>query len=225
MVQRAATHESQRRNLDLLALKGLLHALIAHQLVQRVVQRPQVRIDLLRHVARQETQALAGLDRRARQDDALHCAALQRIDRAGHRQVGLASAGRSDAEGDVVRGDVFQVGALVDGARAQVGAARRQRNAALGGVERHVARQHQLHGFGLDGPLGKLVQRLQHFERLGGAQLGAVDLELLEAVRNRHLQARLDGADVHVHRPAQISHAGVVGRCEGVAKNQKRVLS
>jgi hypothetical protein len=42
--------------------------------VQRVVERPQVGIDLLAHVAGQEAQPLAGLDRRSRQHDALDLA-------------------------------------------------------------------------------------------------------------------------------------------------------
>ena len=37
--------------------------------VQRVEQRPQVGIDLRHQVARQEAETLAGLDRRAREDD------------------------------------------------------------------------------------------------------------------------------------------------------------
>jgi hypothetical protein len=43
----------------------------AHQVVERVVERAQVRIDLLRQVAGQEAEALAGLDGRAGQHDAL----------------------------------------------------------------------------------------------------------------------------------------------------------
>jgi hypothetical protein len=44
----------------------------AEHLVQRVVQRAQVGIDLLGEVAGQEAELLAGLHRRAHQDDALH---------------------------------------------------------------------------------------------------------------------------------------------------------
>ena len=45
------------------SLRGLVEA---HQVVQRVVERAQVRIDLLREVAGQEAEPLAGFDRRAR---------------------------------------------------------------------------------------------------------------------------------------------------------------
>ena len=102
MVQRAAAHEGQRRDLERRLLEGLADAVEAHQVVQRVVQRPQVGIDLLRQVAGQEAEPLAGLDRRPREHDALHRAALERVDRAGDGEVGLAGAGRADAEGDVV---------------------------------------------------------------------------------------------------------------------------
>jgi hypothetical protein len=82
--------------------EGLGHAVEAHQVVQRVVQRAQVGVDLLRQVAGQEAQPFTGLHRRACQHDALHAVAFQRVHRAGHRQEGLAGAGRADAEGDVV---------------------------------------------------------------------------------------------------------------------------
>src|SRR5256885_10437861 len=65
--------------------------------------RPQVRIDFLRQVARQETETLAGLDRRAHQHDALHLVALECVDRARHRKVGLAGARRADADRAVDR--------------------------------------------------------------------------------------------------------------------------
>ena len=57
-------------------------------------------------------------------------------------------------------------------------------------------------------------------QRAMGLGLGAVDLELLVAVRDADLQAGLDGAKVFVHRPAQMGQAGVVGRREGVADDQ-----
>ena len=43
---------------------------------------------------------------------------MQRLDRAGHRQIGLARARRTDAEGQVVAADVVQIFRLV-GPRAR----------------------------------------------------------------------------------------------------------
>ena len=45
--QRPATHKSQRRNLDHVALEQLVYLVLVEQIVERVVQRPQVRVDLL----------------------------------------------------------------------------------------------------------------------------------------------------------------------------------
>ena len=48
----------------------LLHAFEIHHVVERVVQRTQVRIDLLLQIAGQKAQLLTGLHRRPREDDA-----------------------------------------------------------------------------------------------------------------------------------------------------------
>ena len=81
--------------------------------VQRVVQRPQVRVDLLAQRAGQEAEPLARLDRRAGQDDPVDLLGLQRLHGLGHREVGLAGAGRADAEHDRVLVDRVDVALLV----------------------------------------------------------------------------------------------------------------
>ena len=78
VVERAAAHERERRDLDLAARDQPLGALDVHHVVQRVVERAQVRVHLLREIARQKAELLAGLDRGARQDDALVRALEQR---------------------------------------------------------------------------------------------------------------------------------------------------
>ena len=65
VVQRAAAHEGERRDLDDAALQHLLRAVEVDHVVQRVVERPQVRVDLLGEIAGQEAELLARLDRRA----------------------------------------------------------------------------------------------------------------------------------------------------------------
>src|SRR5437588_614658 len=77
MVQRAAAHVGERRELDRAALEQLAGLLEAHQVEQRVVERPQIRIDLLREIPRQEAEALARFDRGSREHDALHLVALE----------------------------------------------------------------------------------------------------------------------------------------------------
>ena len=63
VVQRASAHERERSDLDHAALDVLGDLLRIEHVVQRVEQRAQVGIDLGHQVARQEAQALAGLDR------------------------------------------------------------------------------------------------------------------------------------------------------------------
>ena len=193
---------------------------MAHQFIQGVVQRAQVGVHLLCQVARQKAQALAGLNRRARQHNALHRAALQGIHGAGHCQIGLARACGPNAEGDVVGGNVLQVQALGGCAPTQVGPAGAQHDGVLGRFQQFaVTSQHQLQVVFRDGALGNFVQRLQQLHRLRGLGLGAVHLELLVPVGNAHAQGHLDGAQVRVRRATQVGQAGVVVREEGVAQD------
>ena len=103
MRQGAAAHEGQRRHLDLAVGQPADHLLGRHHVVQRVVERAQIGIDLLLHVAGQEAQPFAGLHRGAGQHDAVHLAGLQHRHRLRHREIGLAGAGRADAEHHLVR--------------------------------------------------------------------------------------------------------------------------
>jgi hypothetical protein len=61
---------------------------------------------------------------------------------------------------------------------------------------------------------------LQHVQRPFGLGLAALDLEVLLPMGDLDLQRRLDGAQVFVHGAAQVRQPGVVGRREGVAKDQ-----
>ena len=119
VVQRAAAHERDRRDLDRAALDVARHALDVEHVVQRVVERPQVRIDLLLQIAGQEPQLLARFDRRPRQDDAVDLLRHEERDRLRHRQVRLAGAGRADAEHDVVLLDRVEIVPLVDASSAR----------------------------------------------------------------------------------------------------------
>ena len=112
VVQRAAAHERERRDLDLPPLAKLLDALEVEHVVQRVVERAQVGVDLLREVARQKSELFAGLDRRAAEDDALDALLNQRRSGHRHREVRLAGARGTDAEREIVRPDGLDVVAL-----------------------------------------------------------------------------------------------------------------
>ena len=65
VVERAAAHVRERRDLDRAALHQPRDDLGLEHVVERVVERAQVRVDLREHVAGQEAEPLARLDRRA----------------------------------------------------------------------------------------------------------------------------------------------------------------
>ena len=69
VVERTAAHISQRRDLHGPLLDVFLQLGGRNHIVERIVQRLQIGIELLLHVARQETQLLARFDGRTRQDD------------------------------------------------------------------------------------------------------------------------------------------------------------
>ena len=105
VVERAAAHERQRRDLDGPALEQPLRAFGLDHVVERVVERAQVGVDLGHEVAGQEAEPLAGLDRGPGEDDAVDLLGLQRLHRHRDGEPALAGAGGADAEGDdVLRG-------------------------------------------------------------------------------------------------------------------------
>ena len=104
VVQRAAAHVRERRDLDRRRGHELRDELRIHHLVEGVVERPQVRVDLVRERAGQVPEPLPRLDGGPGQDDAVDLLALQRLHGLRHREVRLAGAGRADAERDRVAG-------------------------------------------------------------------------------------------------------------------------
>ena len=123
VVQRAPAHERQRRDLDRPALHVAGEPLGVDHVVEGVVQRPQVRVDLGEHVAGQETEAFARLDRGPREDDPPHCALGQSRHGERHREVRLPGTRRTDGEGHRPRADLVDVALLVDGLRSDLLAA------------------------------------------------------------------------------------------------------
>ena len=93
--QRAAAHEGDRRDLDFARGQPPLDLFGRHAIVERVVQRAQVGIDLFLHVTGQEAQLFARFHRRTRKDQALHAAGDQLRHRLRHREVGLARSRRT----------------------------------------------------------------------------------------------------------------------------------
>src|SRR5215204_3865018 len=114
VVQRAPTHEGERRDLDdaLLHVRG--EAVGVEHVVQRVEERPQVRVDLFQHRPREVAEALAGLDGGTREDDPSDLPVREGRDREGHGQVRLAGPGRADSERDGALADRVDVALLGD---------------------------------------------------------------------------------------------------------------
>ena len=112
--KRSTPHIRQRRDLDDPGGHQLRDQLGIHHVVQRVIQRPQIGVDLLAQRARQKAKALTGFHRRTGQDDAGHLLGLQRVDRLGHGQIRLSGAGRPDPEDDGVGVDGVDVALLVE---------------------------------------------------------------------------------------------------------------
>ncbi|MNI32848.1 hypothetical protein D3C73_867710 [compost metagenome] len=221
IVERAATHVGQRRDLDDVLFQQLEHFFHAQHFIQGVVQGSQVRVDLLAQVAGQEAQLLAGFDCRTHQDQALHARFVQCFHRAGYRQKGLAGAGRADAEVDVVADDLVQVAALVGTAPAH--------GTALD-LDCHVLRfvgaigdlfdvrrvQAQVDAVAVEGGLGGLfIQRLDQLLCLCTGFSRAADTEHEAAVGDFHAKLQFDLAKVAVERAAQVGQLRVVFRRQG----------
>ena len=122
--QRAPAHEGERRDLDHAGVEVALHLGLRQHVVERVVERAQVGIDLLAHVARQEAQPLARLHGRARQHDAVDQPALEALRGVGDGEIGLAGARGPDAEHQIDALQGLDVGALHRRARGDDAAAR-----------------------------------------------------------------------------------------------------
>jgi hypothetical protein len=116
--QRATAHEGERGDLDHAGLHAALDDAPFHEIMQRVVDRPQIGIDLVAHVAGQEAEALAGLHRGTRQDEPLDHALLQQRYRVADGEPGLAGAGRPFGEDEFVMLEGAQIEILIDCAGA-----------------------------------------------------------------------------------------------------------
>jgi len=140
IIQRPSAHESQRRNLDNAFIYHFFNPLKTEHVVQGIVQRPQIRIDFLRHIAGQKAQFFARFDRRAHQNYFPDLFALQGFNGASDRQISLAGTGRADAEVNIMAHDFAQIILLINTAPAN-----------------HAA-------FGLDAD--SLTVRRRHFQQL-----------------------------------------------------------
>ena len=145
--------------------------------VQGVVERAHVRVDLVVQRAGQEAQVLAGLDGRPGQDDPVDLLGLQRLDGLGHGEVRLAGAGRADAEDHRVLVDRVDVALLVQRLGPDRLAARRE----------DVVRQH-VRGAARP-PRSASIDTIRSTPSGGEALAGAEDGDEL----GDHVDAEVDG--------------------------------
>ena len=101
VVERPAAHIGDGRDLDRAVGHEGLQALPAQPVPQRVVERPQIGVQLLLHGAGQIAEALPRLHRRARQHDARDLPRLERLDCGGDRKIGLTGSRRSERQGQM----------------------------------------------------------------------------------------------------------------------------
>ena len=214
LVQRAAAHEGERRDLDHVPLDQARDAVEADHLVQRVVHRPQVGIDLLRQVARQETEPFARFHRGPHEHEAPHALALHRLDGTGDREVGLAGARRADAERQVVRADRMEILLLVCAAAADQAAQRLDGVLVVRGPRAHAALlDRQVHVLGRDGlDTRAVVEDSKHRGPRG--RICAAHREAARAPADLDAEAILDLVKVLVERPADRGEPRIVFRAE-----------
>jgi hypothetical protein len=163
----------------------------------------------------QEAQPLAGLDRRAGQDQPADLLVEQRPHRQRHRQVGLAGAGRAHREHDVVAADQVEVLLLGQALgrdrpaapRHQHGVAEDRRQLGRGVGRQHLDRPHHVVGGEVLAAAGEGVELLERRPHHRGRRLVALDGDLVAAQ-----------VELRPRRPLDQLQAGVVGTGEDLER-------
>ena len=215
-VERAAAHERERRHLHRLALEEALRALGFEHVVERVVERSEVRVDLGHEIARQEAEPLTGLDRGPGEDDALHLLVLEGLHGHGHRQPALAGAGRAEPERDHVRADGVDVALLAGRLRPHRAAPRRAQDLVGQHLARALGGAHHVDDATHVGAVDRLALLEQEHELLEQAAdrlgVGAGDRDLVAAhVDGGVGEGVLDDAEQLVAVAEQARHQVVAG--------------
>src|SRR6266436_1173742 len=131
IIQRPPAHKRQRRHLNNSLLQKPLQFVRVQHVIQRVIQRPHVRINLLLQRPRQKSQSLPRLHRRPRQNNPVHLLGQQRAHRHRHRQISLPRPARPNPKRHVVRFNLFHVLPLRRGLRRNHFLAKRPRSSML----------------------------------------------------------------------------------------------
>src|SRR5581483_5185665 len=220
VVERPAAEKGERCDLDGAAVEQGVRLVGIHHVVERVEQRPHVRIDLRHQVARQESQALTGLDGGARQDDPLHLALVQGGDGERHREIRLPGPGRTDPERDRLPADRIDVRLLRHRLRSDLLAAMPPDD----GVEHvaHLLPRLERAEDGVDGVGSDLVTSLDQLDELvdhgagvGDVVLVALERQLVAAQADVAAEALLERVEHSVGDPGELGGDGI-GYIEGL---------
>ena len=115
VVKGPAAHVRKRRHLDQTFFHILRKGIRAHNLVQCIVEGPQIRVNLLLQIARKESELLSRLDGRARQDNAVDFVVFKSGHGHCHGKIRLAGTRRADAEHNHIVADVVHILLLAHG--------------------------------------------------------------------------------------------------------------
>ncbi len=103
IVEGATTHECQGRDLDDVLFHHLIELLPGYHVLKRIVERLQVRVNLVFHVTRKESQLLPSFHGWPGEYDAPHLFILQGAHGKGDTRISLARTGRTDGEDHIMR--------------------------------------------------------------------------------------------------------------------------
>ena len=134
--ERSSAHKGQRSNLNDVLVHHVLQLHGGNHVFKRIVERLQIGVDLLFHVARKESQLLTGFNGRTRKDDFLGGLLLQSPHGKRNREIGLSRSGRTYRKHHVVLLESVDEPLLV-------------LRAALDGTPRKAIAHHSFHGVGL----------------------------------------------------------------------------
>ena len=109
VVERPPPHVGQGDNLDDLALQVALDLIVIEDVVEGIVERPQIRVDLGLKIARQEAELLARLDGRAAKDELADFSGSKKIDRHSHGKKCLPRPRRPNAKDNVILEDGSEI--------------------------------------------------------------------------------------------------------------------
>ena len=215
-------HVGQRRHFDHVALDQLTHPVETQHLEQGVIQRPQVGIDLLRQIAGQEPEPLAGLHRRPHQHQPADPLFLQRLHGRCNGKIGLAGAGGADTEIEVVVADIAQVALLIHAAAFHLDPAGADDDLVGGPFRAFQLGFHagilevEMHLIGtqLLGPAG-VVEVLEHHR--GGFHGGGFPdhPESMGTIADLDAETAFDLAEVFVELTAEVGETLIVSGLEG----------